>query len=117
MAAEAMAAIGFRSSQVALGAMRNLGLDRLSTSSVPSASSSAARPCSRLPEMFEGGETVFNTGNAARRVSHNIVALARCTGSGRGASRRSGQPGSLDCAGVTRRGIFRKRRADSDQEL
>jgi hypothetical protein len=28
MAAEAIAAIGFKSSQVALGAMRNLGLDR-----------------------------------------------------------------------------------------
>ena len=89
----------------------------LLTGSVPSASISAARSCSCPPGSFKGGETLFNAGKAAREVSHNIVALARCTGSGRGASRRSGQPGFLDRGGVMRRRISRKRRAGSDQEL
>ena len=88
--------------------MRNLGLDRpfgwFSSERVD-----LGREAVQLPaETFEGSETVFNTGNTARRVSNNVVALARHIGSGRGGSQRSGQPGFLDRGGVTRRGISRQ---------
>jgi hypothetical protein len=70
-----------------------------------------------MPAMLDGRETVLNTGKAAREVSQNTVALARCADSGRGASRRSGRPGLVDRGRLTRRGISRKRRAGSDPEL
>jgi len=110
-----MTAIGFKSSQVGSVRCAISASTALSAGSVPSGSISAVRPCNCLPETFEGSETGFNTGNAARRVSNNVVALARHIGSGRGGSQRSGQPGFLDRGGVTWRGISRKRRAGSDQ--
>jgi hypothetical protein len=83
MTAEAVAAIGFKSSQVALAAFCNRGLTALSTDSVPSASMSAARSCSCLPETLQGSKTVFNRARRHATVSHKIIALARCTGNGR----------------------------------
>jgi hypothetical protein len=66
---------------------------------------------------FENGEAVFNKGKAARELSHDIVALASCAGSGRGANRRSRPPGLLDLGSVMGPGICRERRADGDPAL
>src|ERR1700680_1848142 len=62
----------------------------LATGSAPSASISAARARNSSPAAYESSDAFFNTGKAAREVSHSIVALARWAGSGRGASCRFG---------------------------
>ena len=82
-------AVGAQSSKVALGAMRNRDRDR-PLDSFGSERVGLGREVEQLPShTFEGGETVFNTGKAARELCYSIAAFARCAGSGRGARRPS----------------------------
>ena len=111
-----MAAIGFKSSPVALGAVRDLGLDRpfdwFSSERVDLGCEVVQQPARDVRGQRDG----LSTGKAAREVSHNVVASRDAPVVAR-ASWRSGQLGFVDRGGVTRRGISCKRRADSDPEL
>ena len=89
----------------------------LSTRSVPSASNSAERLNSCLPNTFEGGETVFNTGKAARELCYSIAAFARCAGSGRGSRWRSRQPALFDQSRDMGQGISCECQAGSNPKL
>ncbi len=80
------------------------------TLSEPNVSISAARARSRSPAALDGRDKFFKLGKATRELSHNIIALARWAGSGRGVSRRSGLP-------VTRPGIADEGRAGLDPAL
>jgi len=40
--------------------------------------------------VLDDSDTFFKTGKTARELIHKVTALARCAGSGRGVSRRSG---------------------------
>src|SRR4029077_1492616 len=61
------------------------------TGSLPSASISAASARSCGLVAFEGSHALFKIGKAAREVCHDIAAIARWAGSGRGAKNRFGR--------------------------
>ena len=88
-----MPAIGFETGQEGVGATAQLAVERVRhglTAEPRDVAGERRQPVVReFPASFESGHPFGKLVNAARELSHKRLALARCSGSGRGASRRS----------------------------